>query len=53
MKGEIAKAWREINADMNLLAMLIGAIPKRCRAVISANGEQIRLNFNHVTLDMI
>ena len=42
LKREITKAWREMNADKNLLARLIGAIPKRCRAVISVNGDQIR-----------
>ena len=42
LKNEITKTWKEINDDKALLARLMSSIPKRCKAVVQSNGDQIR-----------
>lgn len=42
IKREITRVWRNIDADKPLLARLMSSIPVRCKAVMEANGDQIR-----------
>ena len=42
LKREITRVWREIDSDKALLGKLMKSIPKRCKAVIQARGDQIR-----------
>ena len=42
IKREITRVWRNIDADKPLLARLMSSIPVRCKAVVEANGDQIR-----------
>ena len=42
LKKEITRVWKEMDADKPLLARLMASIPVRCKAVVEANGDQIR-----------
>ena len=42
LKREITRVWRVIDSDKALQGKLMKSIPKRCKAVIQARGDQIR-----------
>ena len=42
LRKVIIKSWRDINSDKALLFRLMSSLPKRFRAVVEKNGEQLR-----------